>query len=261
MKKLILLSLLLPLFAKAQTIPNGNFESWFWVGWSQNPEFWTTDNTESLITVSQDTAAYEGNYAMRVTAQPTGLGEYGEAMTLFEFSTIPAALNFYAKTELEFGSASVEVTFLNEDTEIYTEGWYSSTTMEDYTLISIALSIAGPVMTHARIKVTAQVGDLIGGSAWISVDAMEFGLPLGVKKTELEAFKIYPNPTSEYLTIQSDGISLGNIMIYDAQGKMVFEKRISDTSAEIDVRNLSSGTYILRSDNMNVRASKFIVEK
>lgn len=260
MKKLVLISLLLPLFATAQTIPNGNFESWFVVGFLEYPESWETDNTESQTTVTKDLDSYEGELAMRVTAQPTGVIEYGEATALFEISTTPAALNFYAKTELEYGAASVEVTFLNQDTEIYTTDWFSSTSMEDYTLISIPLSIAGPVITHARIKVTTQVGDLIGGSAWISVDAMEFGLPLDVNKTELNAFKVYPNPAHDYLTIQSDEILLGNIKIYDAQGKMVFGKRISDTSAKIDIRNLSSGAYTLRSDNMNVRASKFIVE-
>lgn len=260
MKKLVLISLLLPLFATAQTIPNGNFESWLVVGFLEYPEYWETDNTEEQTTVTKDFDSYEGELAMRVTSQPIGVGEYGEATTLLEISNIPAALNFYVKTELEYGAASVEVTFLNQDTEIYSEGWFSSTTMEDYTLISIPLSIAGPVITHARIRVAAQVGDLIPGTAWISVDAMEFGLPLGVDKTELKAFKIYPNPASEYLTIESDEISLGNIKIADALGKIVFENRVKENQTRIDTQSLAPRLYILRSDNMNIKASTFIVK-
>ena len=260
MKKLILLSLFLPLFATAQTIPNGNFENWSMVGMNENPDFWVTDNTEIYTTVSKDLDAYEGEIAMRVTAQPTGLNEQGEATTLFEISAIPPALNFYAKSEVESGSVNVEITFLNEETEIYSKQWFSTASMEEYTLVSIPLNQMEPQITHARIKVMAEVGDLIAGTAWISVDAMEFGIPLMVKESALTSFKIYPNPASEYLTIQSAAGPVGNVMIFDTQGKMVFEKRISGNSGSIDIRSFSPGVYAVRSDAKNVRGSTFIVK-
>lgn len=260
MKKLLLLFLLLPVFAAAQTIPNGNFESWFWAGWYENPEYWVTDNTELQYTVTKDFDSYEGEIAMRVTAVPIGVGEYGEALTLFEIDAVPAALNFYAKTDVEFGGVSVAITFLNQDLEIYTEEWFNTSNLEDYTLISIPLDQIEPVITHARIKVVAQVGDLIAGTAWISVDAMEFGEPLSVKKTELNSFKIYPNPASESLTIQSSGSSLGNLKITDVAGKIVIEKNVQENLTTIDIQSLAPGLYTISSDKGLVKASTFIVE-
>lgn len=267
MKKLILLSLFLPLFATAQTIPNGNFESWFTVGSLENPESWETDNTESYITVSKDTAAYEGNYAMRVTAQPTGVvsGEYGEAYTFFDINYIPSALNFYAKYYSEAGGSSVEISFFNaNEDEIYTEYWSSGESMEDYTLVSIPLTPfvtpEDPPPITARVRVSALVGDFAPGHAWISVDAMTIGMPQSIKGLERVDFEIYPNPASEKITIQSSQDVIGNFKIFDVQGKMVFEKRISETSVDIDIRKFSPGVYTLRSDNMNVRAATFIVK-
>ena len=263
MKKLILLFLSLPLFAEAQTIPNSNFESWFWVGWSENPEFWVTDNTELAPTVTKDYDSYEGEIAMRVTAQPMGVGSYGEANTTFEIDGIPAALNFYAKTEVEFGGASVDVTFLNQNVEVYTVNWFETENMVEYTLVSIPLSQVLPppgIVTHARISVSAQVGDLIGGTAWISVDAMEFGEPLSLKKTELSPFKIYPNPASDNLTIQSTGSSLGNLKITDTLGKIVLEKQVQENQTTIDIQGLAAGVYMISNDEGNVKASRFIVK-
>jgi len=259
MKKLLLLYLFLPVFATAQTVPNGNFEDWVWMGWFEDPEFWTTDNTELQYTVTKDNDAYEGEFAMRVTAVPMGVGDYGEATTLLETSLIPEALNFYAKSEVENGAVSVEIIFLDGDVEVYSANWFGTLSMNDYTLISIPLNTIEPVMTHARIKVSAEVGDLVPGTAWISIDAMEFGEPVGVEKTDLSPFKIYPNPASEYLTIQSAGGLLGTIQIFDAQGKMVVEKRITDSSADIDVREFSPGVYLVRNDR-SVKSSRFVVK-
>ena len=261
MKKLIFLFSFLPLFSAAQTIPNGNFESWFLVGLSENPEFWVTNNTAIETAVTKDFDSYEGQISMRVTAQPTDLGAYGEATTLFEINTVPAALNFYAKTYVEFSGAWVEITFLNQDEEVYSEIWYTPSSLPEYTLVSIPLDEVVPGMiTHARIKVAAQAGDLVGGSAWISVDAMEFGEPLRVKKTELSSFKIYPNPASENLTIQSASGLLGNLKITNALGKTVIEKQVRENQTTIDIQNLAAGVYMISNDEGNMTATRFIVK-
>ncbi len=260
MKKFTLLFLFLPLFASAQTIPNGNFESWIWVGWTEHFESWTSENTEDYNIVSVDFDSYEGETAMRVTAQPNGLGDYGEAYNLFEIDAIPAALNFYAKTEVAFGGTSVEITFLNLDVEVYSEIWFGTENWEEYTLVSIPLVQIEPVITHAKIKVIAEVGDLVAGTAWISVDAMEFGEPLSVKKTEMNTFRIYPNPVSENLTIQSISGSLGNLKITDALGKIVIEKQVQENQTTIDIQNLAAGVYMISSDKGNLKASRFMVK-
>ena len=259
MKNLLLLFLFLPLFASAQTVPNGNFESWFLVGDNENPDFWITDNTELQPTVTKDFDSYEGEIAMRVTGQPMGVGDYGEAYTLFETEAIPAALNFYAKTDVAFGGVSVEITFLNQELEVYTEIWSNTENLVDYTLVSMALDQIEPVITHARIKVVAQVGDLVPGHAWISVDAMAFGEPLKVDKPIPGSFKIFPNPAKENITIKSIDGSLGNLTITDALGKIVLEKQVQENETSIDVEGFAPGVYLLISEDGYMKSSTFIV--
>src|SRR5690554_3192205 len=266
MKKLLILSLIIPVYATAQTIPNGNFENWIMVGMYENPEFWVTDNTEIGQTVTKDYDSYEGEIAMRVTALPTGLGEYGEATTIFDLNYFASSLNFYAKYSTDAGVVSVEIRFFdaNED-EIFSENWLSSESSEDYTLVSIPFTPyttpEDPPPAYARILVSAMVGDLAPGHAWISVDAMEMGVPQGLSELRQSTFKIFPNPASEYLSVQSSQEIIGNLKIFDAQGKRVFEKRILATSTEIDVRKFSPGIYTLQSDNLKFKASTFVVTK
>lgn len=259
MKRFILILLVLPLLTEAQTIPNGGFETWYFVGWSENPESWITDNTELGPTVSKDYDAYEGEYAMRVTAQPTGVGEHGEAYTLIETSSVPAALNFYAKSEVEFGSAYVEITILNGENEIDTQYWYGTDLSSEFTPVSISLNQIEPIITHMRIKVVAEVGDLVAGSAWISVDEMEFGEPLKVESRKKAQFKIYPNPASDNISIQSPQGIVGQIFIVDAQGKKVYDEYISREFTSIDIEKFPQGMYTIVANEGTPVVGKFVV--
>ena len=261
MKNLILsLILAAPLLAAAQSVPNGNFESWISGEWSEEPEGWTTDNTESHTTVSKDFDSHEGDFAMRVTSQPTPLGEYGEASTLFDIAAIPSALNFYAKTLGENGGSSVNITFYYNEIEMYSETWFSNEDMPEYTFISMPLEQIEPELTHARITVYAQVGDFAPGSAWISVDAMDFGEPMGVQQADRLSIKLYPNPAREVLRIESIGQPLGHLSVFDALGRKVHEVKTSGESARLNVGQLPKGMYVITGEGKQGFRGKFVVE-
>jgi hypothetical protein len=71
---------------------------------------------------------------------------------------------------------------------------------------------------------------------------------VGVKHPEDNAFKIYPNPVSSILHINSE-ISLDNIVIYDAYGKMVFRSESKNEfvkSLKLDVQNWDKGMYLIQ---------------
>ena len=63
---------------------------------------------------------------------------------------------------------------------------------------------------------------------------------------EKNNFKIYPNPTNDFLYInnEDDKSSFNKICIYDYQGKLVSEK--IDTNNKIDLINLNKGIYIVK---------------
>lgn len=261
MKKFLFLFFLLPLLASAQNVPNGNFESWYvpLPQWVEDPEFWQTDNEEMHISVTKDTLAQEGDFAMRVTAKPVVTGDYGEAYSEFAIDAIPAALNFYARCATEFGGVSVQISFFNQDTEVYSAFWYRTENIENYTLISIPLEQIEPVITKARITVAAQVGDFAPGLAWIAVDAMSFGEPSSVDRISYEAFEVYPNPVRAILTVKAP-TPPGQVQIINAAGSVVMTQMLDQPETRIATGKLAQGTYILRSTNGKFLPRRFVVQ-
>ena len=56
----------------------------------------------------------------------------------------------------------------------------------------------------------------------------------------------YPNPVSEVLTIQSNGVIPNEISIISATGKQALNVNMSSNSTQIDVTSLESGVYIAK---------------
>ncbi len=248
MKKLILLFSFLPLFAAAQTIPNGDFESWEFYGWGYNPENWETGNTQLMDPVIRDSDSYEGDYAMQVHAIPNGLGLYAEATTDFEITVIPEALNFYTKYYCENGGVAVEIFFYNDSILMSSSSWYGSDTLDSYGLVSIQLEPIDPIINHAVVKVSASVGDFAPGNARILVDQMDFGFYLSVNDERRTFFSVYPNPADNQLNIKGEK-TIGTLRIFDVSGRLVFSNIISSNEAQIDISMLKSGFYTLFSES------------
>ena len=76
---------------------------------------------------------------------------------------------------------------------------------------------------------------------------------VGIAEYE-KVMAVYPNPAQDFLTVElSDGMELGNIILYDIQGRMV--ETFQETSLQttrLDIRNIPAGIYFLHvtdSDN------------
>ena len=63
------------------------------------------------------------------------------------------------------------------------------------------------------------------------------------------AFTVYPNPTSEMLTITSTMNTEANVLVYNLEGKIVQQASISGNEKQINLADLSSGTYLLKVTN------------
>jgi len=72
--------------------------------------------------------------------------------------------------------------------------------------------------------------------------------------------KYYPNPVKNILIIESaDG---ANIEMFDFSGKMVFRNGIMNTVDQIDLSQLSSGSYIVNITGSSInRQFKIIITK
>jgi len=86
------------------------------------------------------------------------------------------------------------------------------------------------------------------------------GNSLNINSSQNKLFSIYPNPAKDLITIQmkANQSSIAEVKIYDLVGKLVLEPSIIQNT--LDVKSLSSGTYILTLKNSDGEKSslKFI---
>ena len=80
---------------------------------------------------------------------------------------------------------------------------------------------------------------------------------LGLGESILSNLKLYPNPTSNYLSIQGNDNPV-TISIYNVLGKKVISAKNTN---KIDVKELSNGIYIIRiKEGLKEVIKKFIKE-
>lgn len=85
---------------------------------------------------------------------------------------------------------------------------------------------------------------------------------LSVEKFVNDNFKIYPNPATEYVSIEqktTDGVTLQSVQILDSSGKWI--KSVKDNFNKIDVSSLSKGIYlfVIQTDKGN-KTEKIIIK-
>jgi hypothetical protein len=77
------------------------------------------------------------------------------------------------------------------------------------------------------------------------------------------AFTIYPNPTSDFLNIKLrkdiNENDIQGISIYDLKGSLV--SKTSNFKSNIDIKNLSKGSYVVKIEFLNYLVSKKIIVK
>jgi hypothetical protein len=63
----------------------------------------------------------------------------------------------------------------------------------------------------------------------------------------------YPNPTSDYLTLEVKDFGLANLnfQLYDIQGKLLQSQKITDNRTNIVMNNLAPATYFVKVNEVN----------
>lgn len=79
-----------------------------------------------------------------------------------------------------------------------------------------------------------------------SCGATVVNLTLGTESFLADAFKIYPNPSKGYLTIDlPQQVNSGEVKIYDDLGRVVKKQAVTTSENKIETVDLTSGTYIV----------------
>jgi hypothetical protein len=89
----------------------------------------------------------------------------------------------------------------------------------------------------------------------------EISTTVGIKETAITLeLSVYPNPTTDYLTLKVEDNTELNYQLYDLQGKVIENKKVSSTTTSINVENLSKAIYFLNvtKNNRIVKTFKII---
>jgi hypothetical protein len=156
------------------------------------------------------------------------------------------------------------------------------------TITSVGLLLLGLGGLHAQESPTAAGGEATGtgGSSSYSLGQVvyttatgtngsvaqgvqqpyEISIITGVKETTIHLeMNVYPNPTTNYLTLKVDAsTSLSNqqlsYQVIDLQGKVIKNKKVSSTTTSINVERLPKAIYFLKvtKDNQLIKSFKII---
>lgn len=88
------------------------------------------------------------------------------------------------------------------------------------------------------------------------VDVQLVPVEVGIRKTELASFKMYPNPVTECLHITCEkGMEFQSGAIYDEAGRLLFHFDLSGTEVLLDVSCLAKGLYFVK---IGEKTEKFV---
>jgi Secretion system C-terminal sorting domain len=98
------------------------------------------------------------------------------------------------------------------------------------------------------------------------VDNVVYGPNLSIGESQLDLFKIYPNPSvNKTVTISYDNNISGNdknsVEIYNLSGAKVFEAQMEENTKTLNLSELAAGVYILKLQSRDNATTKKLVLK
>ncbi len=91
-------------------------------------------------------------------------------------------------------------------------------------------------------------------------DDMRFGAAaLGISSFDASNIRMYPNPTSTVFTIEANEV-IENVVLYNVLGQEVLAKTSNSNSITLDVANLQSGVYVVKTMIGGVAATSRLVK-
>ena len=80
----------------------------------------------------------------------------------------------------------------------------------------------------------------------LNIDLAVYGcVPVGIEEQQSNFIKIYPNPFTNQLNINSSE-EISNIQLLDLTGRILINKKVtSEFNSKINISNINSGQYIL----------------
>lgn len=166
-----------------------------------------------------------------------------ELITVQNVSFTDAGGTFASSTSYEIMSGGTTSTFRTN----FSEADYIGTTIPSGTVDITAL---GASFTNSS-GTTNQI---------VAIDLS--GIVLGLNKSNIEGFAVYPNPVeSKTFKLSSASFTTKTVQIFNVLGKEVYSTKVNGTNNDIDVASLNAGIYILKVLENGRMASKKLIIK
>jgi len=125
------------------------------------------------------------------------------------------------------------------------------------------ISSSGEDFSNGTNQISWSIGEVVITTASTSANIITQGFHqtnlsvVGVKDFTLNStISVFPNPTTELLTIEVEEFSGLKYHLFDMNGKIISEKNLSETTTSITLIDEAKGTYLLKIFDLNSNKSK-----
>lgn len=159
------------------------------------------------------------------------------------FGVLPLSNDFFVTSG---DTTSINIPF-GGATPPYTYAWYPNYNISDTTVAEPYVWPNNDTVYYCTIKDALGCPFTFGNSVIVHV------YPVNTKKTLKEHFKVYPNPTQDYLVIKLEKGEIQHLKITDISGRVILQQS-KVINNQIDISHLTLGTYILtvKDDEENI---------
>ncbi|MBR9923051.1 MAG: T9SS type A sorting domain-containing protein [Bacteroidetes bacterium] len=262
----LVVSLFLPLSAKAQFFLNAGFEEWEDIADYENPKGWQTTNLEGFASVYKSDSPFTGNFAALLTAGVPTIEGPGPGRMWIDIPAsegIPSHLKVYVKHNNFSDSSRAEI-YLTVNAPDYNKQhllWSNQSEIEDWELLNIPINYEVNTQEITEVRLEFAGGSIItplgpAGNGDFSIDNIQLtGVSTGLQQVAPEEaeMKIYPLPAQDEITLDLRQLPYGwyDIEILDMQGRRLYFLREAGSynKHKIAVHLLPTGQYILVARN------------
>jgi hypothetical protein len=138
----------------------------------------------------------------------------------------------------------------------------------DKDIVAIQEACIDSVEALANTPVIISLSGMNNGVYWLYAsdtagnisEPEAFTIIVGIDQTRDNSYRIYPNPTKNYVTIETEQPDYRSIDITSLNGQLIYNISMEGTSQQIDLSTFNKGVYIItiRSKN-NVTTEKIII--
>ena len=226
------------------------------------------DNRAEYGWVIVNSGAHSGTYCAK--SNNAGYNNTDAILNLTFTSSIDGEISFYKKVSSEQDYDFFQFYLdndLKEEKSCGSSGWWSSCT-------PAWEQSAYPVTagTHTMTFVFSKDQSEADGSdcAWIDDIVFPASGPLapeddfstGIHEPLATSVSVYPNPTTDNVTIVVANGQATQVLVYDIYGNRIIQQNIGNNTTTLNLQHLSSGMYLLQvSDGKQLLGTKKIIKK